>query len=228
MAAEYISISALIAEASSTIKNITEQEQQLARQWAYTALRKIGFGKLDLKVSDPITLVDWSATKPSDLGIVDDLALFDSAGKEIVIDFKGRAQHETAKEVARTHEDIRPWIGAIKVTEDDTYFNVEEFADEQPTGVSIVVKYYGYPVDDDGLPKIPSTHTLAIMMYIRWMWSMRENKSLGEQQVAREVWLREAAAAYSRMKTPTPLELKEFSRTINSMIQKPVKRHRQF
>jgi hypothetical protein len=36
MAGEFISVASLIAEASSTIKNFTEQEQQLAMQWAYT------------------------------------------------------------------------------------------------------------------------------------------------------------------------------------------------
>ena len=228
MAGEFITIDALVAEASSTIKNVTQQEQQLMLTWAYTALRKIGFGRLDIKTSANLTLTDWSATKPSDFAKLIDLALFDSAGAEIIIKYKGRAQNDTTGTDARIHEDNRSYIGAIQVSEDDTYFNVEEFSDDAPTDVYLVARYYAYPVDADGMPKIPETHTLAIMMYIRWMWSMRERQSLGEQQVAREVWLREAAAAHGRMKTPTMLETKDFARVINSMIQKPVLRTRQY
>jgi hypothetical protein len=272
MAGEFISVASLIAEASSTIKNFTEQEQQLAMQWAYTGLRKIGFSKMDIKTSDPMYLSDWSTAKPSDMGKLIDLALFDSAGKEIVIKYKGRAQVNTSAWVtgtsyavntmviedgvrykclvahtagtfatdlaaekwvavtrdARIHEDVRQYIGAIQVSEDDSYFNVEEFTDETPTGVYLVARYYAYPTDSNGYPKIPETHTLALMMYIRWMWSMRENKSLGEIQIAREVWLREMGAARGRMHTPTQLEFKETARTINSMIQKTVVRDRQY
>ena len=228
MAGKYISIDALIAEASSTIKNFTEQESQLARQWAYTALRSIGLSKLDIKVSDQLTLTDWSVTKPVDLASTIDIALFDSAGQEIVTKYKGFANHEIEGSEARIHQDARMWRGAIQISEDDTYFNVEEFADDSPTEAYIVVKYYGYPVDLDGYPKIPETHTVAIMMYIRWMWSMRERTNLGEQQIAREVWLRERAAAYGRMKTPSQIEGLEIARGINSMIQKTVVRTRRY
>ena len=228
MATKYIGIDALIAEASSTIKNFTQQEQQLAMQWAYTALRLIGFGKPDIKVSENLTLTDWSTEKPTDLASTIDMSLFDSAGSEIVIKYKGFANGYNEGTEARIHQDARSSRGAIQVSEDDTYFNVEEFADESPTEAYLVVRYYGYPVDANGAPKIPETHTLAIMMYIRWMWSMRERSSLGEQQVAREVWLREKAAAYGRMKTPSQLEGKEIARTINSMIQKTVVRGRQY
>ena len=272
MAGKFIDINALIAETSSTIKGVTEQEQQLMLQWSYTALRKIGFGRLDIEVSDPLYLSDWSVAKPSGLAKLIDLALFDSAGQEIIIKYKGYANINTSAWVtstayvvdnrvtedgvrykcledhtsgtfstdlaaekweavsrdARIHEDNRGYIGAIQVSEDDTYFNVEEFSDDDETGVYLIARYYAYPTDSDGMPKIPETHTLAIMMYNRWMWSMRERQSLGEQQVAREIWLREAAAAHGRMKTPTMLETKDFARVINSMIQKPVLRTRQY
>ena len=228
MAGEFISINALVAEAASTIKNFSEQEKQLARQWAYTGLRKIGFNKLDVKTSDKLYLTDWSVEKPTDMGNLIDLALFDSAGKEIVIKYKGRAQNSVDGTTARIHEDVRQYKGALHVSEDDTYFNVEEFADDTPTGVYLVARYYAYPVDDNGFPKIPETHTLALIMYIRWMYAMRDGKNLGAEQMARENWLREAAAARGRMNTPTQLEAKETARTINSMIQKVVVRDRQY
>ena len=88
MAGEFITTKAVVAEAASIIKTVTEQEKQLMRQWAYTGLRKIGFGKLDKKVSNHIPVVDWSAEKPSDLASTVDLSLYDSADREIVIEFK--------------------------------------------------------------------------------------------------------------------------------------------
>lgn len=272
MAGKYIGITAVVAEAASTIKNFSEQEKQLAMQWAYRAVRLIGFNKLDIKVSDPLYLEDWSVAKPNDMGRLIDLALFDSAGKEIVIKYKGYANINTADWVtstayvvnnmvvqggvryrcledhtsgtfstdlaaekwvatsrdARIHEDARQSMGAIHVSEDDTYFNVEEFTDTNVDGVYLVAKYYAYPADSNGLPKIPEEQMEAVASYIRMQWAKRERKSLGEMQYEREVWLREAAAARGRMNTPTALEMKETARTINSMIQKVVVRDRQY
>jgi len=228
MASEFINVSAVIAEASSVIKTFTEQEKALARQWAYTAVRKIGLGKLDIKNSDEIPVVDWSAEKPAGLASTIDIALFDSSDREIVTSFKGRSQHDVEGSLSRTHQDIRNIGLAIQVTEDDTYFNIEEFSDDAPANIYMKVRYYSYPVDLEGYPKIQETHTLAVMMYIRWMWVMREGKSLGAEQLAREVWLREAAAAYGRMKTPSRLVGKETAKGLNSMIQKVVVRDRQF
>jgi hypothetical protein len=231
MASEFISVDSVVAEAASAIKNFTQQERQLARQWAYRALMDIGVGKLNIKVSDPISLTDWSAEKPPDLFKTIDLSLNDTvSGNEIVTKFKGRASDEVTdgELFPRVHKDVRsaPW--AAYVTEDDTYFNVQELADRDSSNLAIIVKYYSFPVDSDGLPRIPSTHVMAIMMYIRYMWSMRERKSLSEVQEARNTWLIERAKAYGQMKTPTMLEGKEIARGINSMIQKPVLRHREF
>jgi hypothetical protein len=228
MATNYITSDRVIAEASTLIKNFTEQEKAMARQWVYTATRRIGLNKLDIKVSNHIPLVDFSAEKPLDLASTIDLALFDSADQEIRIRYKGRAQHDTEGSLGRAHQDIRNIALALHVTEDDTYFNVEEFTDDSPADAYFVVRYYSYPVDDDGYPKIPEVYTLAVIMYIRDMWALRERQSLGEIQEARNTWLREAAAAYGRVKTPSMLEGKEIAKGLNSMIQKTVVRDREF
>ena len=228
MASDYIPVDEVIAEASSLIKNFSEQEKALSRQWAYRATRRIGFNKLDIKTSGEIPLVDFSAEKPSDLANTIDIALFDSADREIVSRFKGRSQHDVEGTVARTHQDARQVAYALHITEDDTYFNVEEFTDTDIANAYIKVTYYAYPVDLDGYPKIPEIYALAVIMYIRYAWAMRERQSLGEIQEARNTWLREAAAAYGRIKTPSMLEGKEIARGLNSMIQKTVVRDRQF
>ena len=226
--ADYITAAEVIAEASSVIKTFTEQEKALARQWCYRAVRKIGLTRLDKKTSAHIPIVDWSAEKPTDLASTIDIALFDSTDREIVTRFKGRSQHSTEGTIARTHQDARQVAYALHITEDDTYFNIEEFEDDSLSDIYIVVTYYAYPVDLDGYPKVHEAYTLAVIMYIRYAWALRERQSLGEIQEARNTWLREAAAAYGRVKTPSMLEGKEIARGLNSMIQKTVVRDRQF
>ena len=228
MASEYIGIKAAVAEACSTIKNVTEQEKVLSRQWIYRAIRQIGVGKVDIKISDNLTLTDWSVRKPDDMAMMIDIALFDSADQEIIIKYKGRGQSSGDGTLSRIHQDARPFVGAVNVTEDNDFFNVEEFSDDTPANVYLVVKYYSYPVDDDGYPKVQDIHMEACIAYVRWQWAKRERVSLGEIQETRHTWLQEKASAYGRMKTPTEMEAKDSFRELNSMIQKMVPRLRQF
>ena len=107
MASEFLSIDSVVAEAASEIKNITEQEKVLCRQWAYRAMLRIGVSKLNIETSDPIAVSSWSAAKPTNLFKTIDLAVINSEDKEIITIFKGRGQVESAPAVSRVHEDVR-------------------------------------------------------------------------------------------------------------------------
>jgi len=228
MAGKTIDVDAVIAEASSVIKNVSEQEKQLMIQWCYTAARKIGSGPQDVRVSEKLFLNDFSAQKPSDLSSVIDLALFDSADQEIVIKFQGSSEGPDLGDTARIHQDVRSGKQALQVSEDGTYFNVESFSDDSPGDAYFKTRYYAYPVDDDGMPRIYEECTLAIMMYIRYMWTLRERRSLGEIQEARQTWLSERASAESEIKTPSMLEGREIALGLNSMIHNPDKKSRRY
>jgi hypothetical protein len=229
MANSLTPVDEVIAEAASIIKNFTEQEKQLARQWAFRAVRRIGASFHDIQIVT-INMSDYSFLKPTDYAKHIDFALFDSAGKEIVVNFKGFSKvMSSGKEEGRIHEDLRNTRLGLQMTEDSNYFNVEDFTDSDAGSATLKLKYYSMPIDVSGYPKIPETHVMAVVHYIRWQWTMRERKSLGEIQEAQHTWKTEAAAAYGRMKTPTMLEGKEIAEGVMmSMVQKATVRKRQY
>jgi hypothetical protein len=223
MAGRTIPVDEVIAEACTILKRVTEQEKVFMRQWAFTALRKIGFSKINIEISDRLFLDDWSAVKPNNLVRTIDLALYNSDDNELIHKFKGYGSGNInlgENVSARIHQNIRQGQNAVAISESENYFNVEEFSDTSPEGVYIIAKYYAVPVDAAGLPKIPEYANLAIIMYIRAMWSMRENTNQAAIQLAWEMWKQERASAEGKAKTPDMVEGKAIAKTINSMIQK--------
>ena len=232
MPSRLITSDEVLAEASSIIKDASEQEKVFMRQWIYRAQREIGFSHFDIKVSEPITVVDYSAAKPDDFVKAIDVALFDSTGNEIITRYKGWGKRQDLLPeggLARTRQDVRLQVNAINISEDQDYFHTGVFAQGEDDTAYMVMKYYALPIDSaTNLPLIPESNTLAIMMYIRWMWMMRQNENQSSIDIARDVWLRERARASSRNNTPSQLEGGEIARKINSMIQKVIVTDRQF
>ena len=268
-----IPVDEVIAEACTVIKNVTEQEKIFMRQWAYTALRKIGLTNINIQVSDRLYLDDWSVKKPDNLIRTNDIALYNSNGNEILTKFKGYASGQSFLTVAtawvtataysvrdrvtvssitykcieahtsgtfstdlgnkyweiaeaisgRIHQDIRSSSSItshVAITESENYFNVESFSDNIIEDIFLIVRYYAIPVDEEGLPKIPEYCTLAIIMYIRAMWAIRDNTNQSHIQLSWQMWKEERASAEGRGKTPDMIEGKAIAETLNSMIQK--------
>jgi len=222
MAGRVIAVDEVIAEACTTLKNVTEQEKLFMRQWAFTAQRQIGFSNINKEVSGKLCLSDWSVRKPANLLRTIDLGLYNSAGEEILHKYKGFGTVQpSGQETPRIHQDNRTAAyGYVAVTEDSNYFNVEEFSDASPDDVYIIVSYFATMVDSAGLPMIPEYATLAIIFYIRAIWAMRKNDNRSEIDQNWGLWLREKGAATGKAQTPDMIEGDWIARTINSMIQK--------
>jgi hypothetical protein len=157
------------------------------------------------------------------------LALYRGDGREILHEFKGYGSGYSEEAThARIHEDLRSPLSSVQITESDNYFNVEEFADDSPDEVYLKVKYYGIMVDDLGLPKIPEYATLAIIMFIRWMWALRKNDNRAEIDQNWKMWTVERKSAEGKGNTPDQIEGKAIAKTINSMIQKVEVQNRMF
>jgi hypothetical protein len=232
MPTKLVTLDEVLAESSSIIKDASDQEKVFMRQWIYRAQREIGFSNFDIKVSAPITLTDYSAAKPADFVKGIDVALFTSDGSEIAIKYKGWGKNAVGPPTgdARIHEDLRVLVKQITVSEDIDYYHTEPFDEGTANTAYMVLKYYSLPLDGGvpAMPLIPDTNVVAIMMYIKWMWALRQNRSLGEINLAREAWLRERARAEAKHRTPSVLEGKEIAKKINSMIQKPVLTYKQY
>lgn len=229
MAGRFVTVEEVVAEASSIMPGVTYAEKQMMRQWSYTAQRLIGFSKADVKVSADIVLSDFSAPKPSDLIRTLDLSLFLSDGTELFVKYKGPGfKLPAGSNDARIHTDNRTAVQKVAISEDNDFFNVEEFTSPDPEDAYIIVKYLGLPLDASGLPLIPEHCKFAIMMYIRLMWEMRRGEGRLGIREAENMWLRHRATASSKGNTPDIWEADQIAKTINSLINKVEVRDRRY
>lgn len=228
MAGRFVTVEEVVAEASSIMKGVTSAERQMMRQWVWTSQRLIGWSKADIKVSENLILSDHATAKPSDLIRTIDLGLFLSNGTEMLVKYKAGGHRSTGDENLRIHSDGRSVVRRVIVTEDANFFYTDVFTEPSPTDSYLVVRYYGLPLDSNLLPLIPEHCKFALMMFIRWMWSMRNNDSRTVQAMAEQQWLRHRRIAEGKSKTPDLLEAEAIARTANSMIQSFGKLDRRF
>ncbi|KKN46954.1 hypothetical protein LCGC14_0667780 [marine sediment metagenome] len=226
MASKFITIDEVVASAAAIAKGATDQERHLMRQWVYDGNAEVGFSKLNMKVSKQLELDDYSTAKPLDHVRTLELALYDSNDREMMTRFKGYGKNEDFDVgVARTHEDVREVISIINITEDNDFFHTEQFDNETPEDAYIITKYLAVPVDDNGWPLIPASSKLSVMLYVKWMLALREDK---DSRIEEKQWRVAKAAAYGKLQTPDIYEAREIAMKIHSMIDKPVLRDRQF
>ena len=66
------------------------------------------------------------------------------------------------------------------------------------------------------------------MMYIRYMWQLRNDDTITALRDGERRWRVARSAAEGKLKTPDVIEGKEIARKANSMIQKVTLLNRQF
>lgn len=204
----YIPLNEVTAEAMSILKSADSTDRLLARQWAYRALQKIGpfrgavtNCKIDAKA--------LSIKKPDDFQHpAIDLALYDHKGHEIPFIFKGRG-----KRVHDKDNSLRP--NMVHVSEDEYFFHLSSDADL----VSYAkLRYFSIPKDSEGQLLIPEDYVLAIVFFIRYMYSMRQNDNQSEIEANQVRWFRERREARGRAKMPSMLEAEHIAKSWMSVI----------
>lgn len=211
MVSRFVPLDQVTAEAASLIGAAETKDRLLFKQWVYTALREIGVGKQNI---DTCILYpkDFSFTKPQDMTSTIDIALYNSSNAELNYKYNsGRVRIHQSKTQSSTSD-------LVDLSEDDFYFHLGSNGSDVAYAR---IRYFKFPVDDDGLPKIPEDQVFAIMMYIRYAWSMRKNDNRSEIDQNRQTWLAERDRAKSRNKMPSMLEGKQIAKEWMSMIQKP-------
>jgi len=211
MKEQFLNIAEVVANSISILPNPTDAEKIIFRQWIYIAQRDMGFPAMDVRQAD-ITPHDLSVRKPDDFSSAIDVALFLTDGSEVASSYQGAGK--------KIHKEFRSGAVTVQISETPTYFHLES------TGASVTcftLKYYGLPIDDDGMPKIPERCNLAIMMFVKWMWSVRNNESIGIREQNRRDWISEAAKQRSKNKMPSMLQGEQIVKSWMSMIDKAIR-----
>lgn len=202
----FLTIDEVVANASTLIKNIEPKTRLLMKSWAYLGERRIGFSGLQINVEE-VPVEDLIIRKPEYCAQPIDIALYDEQNNEYKYEFKGQGKP--------IHSGNRYKWGKIDVHETPFDFRLGS------NGSMISrakIKFYAYPVDDNGDLMFPEHHLEALMFYIKWMYDMRE----GDIQSARDSNMNfeiSASKARSRNKSDRLLS-KEVSKKWMSMIDK--------
>jgi len=207
----FVSINEIVANAATIIKDARKEDRNLFRQWAYLAERAIGHSKTSEKVYET-TIQDLCFAKPLDYATAIDLSILDSQGTGLKYTYRGPSRR------------IHPSTGmdelhnkTIDVYEDAHFFNLGSRGD---IAHSARLRYYAYPIDDEGELLVPEDHLQAIMWYIRWMWEWRKSENPRMMQLAEREWSFQHDKARSKNKMPDMLRGKEIAKNYSSMIDK--------
>ncbi len=216
MKEQFLQVKEVVANSLSILPNPTDAERAIFRQWVYIAQRDLGFPSLDVREAD-IVPHDLAVQKPDDFSSAIDVALFLADGVEVTSSYKGGGK--------KIHDEFRRGASTVQISETPNFFHMES------TGADVTcftLKYYGLPIDDDGNPKIPERCNFAIMMFIKWMWSVRNSESIGIREQNRRDWMMEARKQRAKNKMPSMLEGKQIVKSWMSMIDKAIRLSKQF
>lgn len=210
----FLTLDQITGEAMSIIPGSTSEDRLLARNWAYVALREIGPSKDHIQVCT-LYPQDFVLKKPEDFHSALDIGLFDASGNELRSQYRsGKKRIHQSRNLFQDAGVYNPEIGSpIEVSEDEFFFHISS----NSTDVSYaLLRYFKLPVDSEGNPMFPEYVRLAVVLFIRYMWSLR----LGSRDVAfhENSWKMARAEARSKNKMPNGLMFKQFAKEWMSMI----------
>lgn len=209
---KFITIEETVAACSTIIKNPSREDRLLFRMWIWIAEKQIGCIKSNIK-TDSLSVLNLVARKPDDFLSTIDFALIDNKGNDVRYRYKG----QNGKRVHPITGVNNPRM--IDVYEDDNLF----YLDSNGSNIELVnVRYRAYPIDSNGLIKIPEDHLYAIMIFVNYMYSMRESISLSRVHELKLEWKVQAAKARGKNKMPNTAEGREIMNSWNSLIPKGV------
>lgn len=211
---QYVDIDEITATALSVIADASETDRLYFRQWVYLGLKDIGPTTSDVKTAK-IKQKDGFIKKPTNATSIIDIALYDLACRELRYKFqgKGRRIHERRSK-NWSNDSFEP----LDLSEEGSFFVVGTRGQELVDYAEMT--YFSLPLDTSGLPKIPAHYILALVQFIRYMYSQRVND--GRLSVNNEYsrWLQLRVEARGRNKMPTELEAKQIGKEWVTMINK--------
>lgn len=214
MAKRFLTLDEITSEAMSIIPGATTEEKLYAKQWAYTALREVGPGSANVEVAT-LYPEDLTLIKPENFHSAIDIALFDGSGNELrhKYRFGNKRIHQSENEYLNSGV-YEPGLGSvIEVSEDDFHFHLSS----NSSNLSYArLRYFKFPVDSEGNPMFPEYTRLAVILFIRYMWSLRtQSRDMAFQEAS---WRQARAEARGKNKLPNGLMYKQFAKEWMSMI----------
>lgn len=198
----YVSIDTVIARAQTTIPQADTMDKNIWREWVWMGLQDLGISDEDVK-SVVLYPHEGIAKKPTDMRVMLDLNLYDSAGNQL--------SHRFRTGGYRLYDDTRiQTIIPIPVDVSEDRWNIILGTNGNDVA-KIVIRYFSYPIDPEtNLPLIREDETMALVYFIRFMWAMRKDDNRSEIAEKQRMWYMESdrIRARKKMESLTPEKAK--------------------
>lgn len=194
----YVSIDEVVSLARTTIGTSDKADEVLFLQWSWEAMQDLGISSDEIEVC---TLVPKNllAKKPDNCRALIDIALYDANGNRFHHVF--RTGKKRIYPDFTSPQSIITTSGEIPTTLDVSEDRHSIVLGTNATDVSyIVIRYFSYPVDKNGLPMVREDEKMAIVYFIRHMWALRKNENRSEIAQNREMWMLESDRTRARKK----------------------------
>ncbi len=190
----YVDIDTVIARAETVIPKSTTEDKAIWREWVWMSLQDLGISDEDIK-SATLYPKNGLCKKPDDFRVLVDIVCVDSNNSQLVHKFRTKG-HRLYYD---TRTDLQTPSGVpVDVSEDRFNFILGTNADDV---AAVNIRYFSYPIDKKtGMPMVREDEVMAIIYFIRYMWSMRKDDNRSEIQEKQVAWFRESDRVRARKK----------------------------
>jgi len=217
---KYVPISEVTAFAQTIIKSGDNMDRNIWKYWTYLALLNLGISDDDIKVCT-LHPKEFAAALPPDCRQIIEVSLFNSAGYQLAHTFRAGKQRiftdRRLREEASTTDVTLNDLVPVDVSNDNTHIHLGSNGDSVE---HIVVRYFAYPLDQNGDPMVAEEDVMACAYYIRYLTALREDDNRSKIEQDKMDWFREAdrARARKKMNSMTPDKAKTLMNQLMSRV----------
>lgn len=216
----YVTLEEVVALARTTIGTSDKQDEPLFKQWAWEGLQDVGLSTDSIEVCT-LKPKNFIAGKPENCRALIDIALYDANGNEFAHSFKAGKKriypNRTFPLSILATDGLTQIPTIVDVSEDR--FNIIIGSNGSHV-TAIMIRYWSYPVDANGLPLIQEDEKMALVHFIKWMWSMRKNDNRSEIEQNRQTWYLASDRARAKKKNISNETVKTIVRNWMQLINK--------
>lgn len=195
----YEELNSVIAEALSITPDVDAADWAMARQWAVTALMQLGTSEDEIDVCQ-IDAKNLILKKPPEMRSSIELSLYDANTVYIPhIMRSGKTRiYPDYRTIAATINSQTIYPIPVDVSEDQDAFYLGTNGENVKYAL---VRYFKYPLDDNGMPKIREDEKFAIMCYIQWAKASKKGENQSEIFNKWQMWAKQHDMARARKKS---------------------------
>jgi hypothetical protein len=197
---KYVPISEVTAFAQTIIKSADNMDRNIWKYWVYLALLNLGISDDDVKVCT-LHPKEYAAGLPPDCRQIIEVSLFDANGNPLPHTFRAGKQRiyndrRILREASTSETTINDLV-PVDVSNDATHIHLGTNGSQVE---HIVIRYFAYPLDQNGEPMVAQEDVMACAYFIRYMTALREDDNRSKIEQDKMDWFREADRSRARKK----------------------------